>query len=257
MLRTLNDIIGYELNATDGRIGHVHDFLFDDRAWSVRYLVADTGSWLPGRKVLLSPEAVSSADGERRRVKVELTCEQIEQSPELAADRPVSRQQEEKLVAYYGWSPYWRMEMNPMAGVPPMHVAAETPPPVEPPPEQRGEDPNLRSVREVTGYHVKANDGRIGHVEAFIGDIDSWSIRYLVVDTRDWLPGKKVLVAPDWCRDIDWDGRQVSLELTRQQVQDSPAYDPNMPVNREYEQRLYDFHGRRAYWRETEAAHGG
>ncbi|MGQ9572218.1 MAG: PRC-barrel domain-containing protein [Dehalococcoidia bacterium] len=106
---------------------------------------------------------------------------------------------------------------------------------------RESEDPHLRSVKEVTGYHIQATDGEIGHVEDFILDDEDWVIRYMVVDTRNWLPGKKVLVAPGWVENIDWSESKVAVGLSREEIKDSPEYDPSAPVNREYEVRLYDY----------------
>ncbi|MBK9166200.1 MAG: PRC-barrel domain-containing protein [Bryobacterales bacterium] len=109
-------------------------------------------------------------------------------------------------------------------------------------------DPHLRSVREVSGYRIRAADGEIGRVADFIVDTDGWAIRYLVVDTRNWLPGRKVLVAPRWVQSIDWGDRLVHVRLHREDIKNSPEFDPNEPVNREYEARLYDYYGRPRYW---------
>jgi hypothetical protein len=99
-------------------------------------------------------------------------------------------------------------------------------------------------VKEVTGYHIEAKDGAIGHVEGFILDDEDWMIRYMVVDTRSWLPGKKVLIAPCLIRSVHWDESKVCLDLSRELVEGGPEYDPSAPVNREYEKRWYDYYGR-------------
>ena len=128
----------------------------------------------------------------------------------------------------------------------PYAMSAEMPRPIATP--AAGGDPHLRSVREVSGYHLAATDGELGHVEDFILDDETWSIRYVVIDTRNWLPGRQVLISPSWVREVDWGLRKVSVDMTKQQVKDSPEYDPKMPINREYEARLYDFYGRTRYW---------
>jgi len=176
-----------------------------------------------------------------------LSRQQIENSPGIDADKTVSRQHETELHRYYGWPAYW-------AVYPPPGEAAQIPnvPTVEPgegeeDKESEG-DPHLRSVREVTGYHIQATDGEIGHVEDFVFDDESWSIRYTVVDTRNWLPGRKVLVAPAWVKSIRWDERKVHVDMSRGSIEKGPEYDPSEPVNREYEARLYDYYGRPKYW---------
>lgn len=246
MLRSVEDLFGYPILAADGDVGKLHDLLFDDESWVVRYLVVDTGTWLPGRKLLLSPAALREVDWQTQRAYVDLTKQQIEKSPEIDADRPVSRQQEKMLHTYYGWAPYW---VGTGMGTPP---AAVTVPPVvsgrEAPEEKSQGDPHLRSAREVTGYHIGASDGEIGHAEDFIVDDESWTVRYMVVDTRNWLPGRKVLIAPRWIADVSWPERKVFVGMSRESVRNSPEYDPSAPVNREYEVRLYDYYGRPKYW---------
>lgn len=240
MLRSLDEITGYGIEARDGELGKVKDFYFDDIRWRIRYVLVDTGDWLPGRRVLIAPASVGEPDWERAVLPVALTREQVETSPGVDVDRPVSRQKEEELMSYYGWEPYWE----------PVGVLAAPPPvPYTPPGGHKVKgDPNLRSADEVAGYHIDASDGEMGKVADFIADTDSWAIRYLVVDTRAWLPGRQVLVAPAWIDEIDWEGRLLRVELTREQIEDSPEYDPEAPVNREYETRLYDYYGRPTYW---------
>jgi hypothetical protein len=109
-------------------------------------------------------------------------------------------------------------------------------------------DPHLRSTREVIGYHIRATDGKIGHVEDFIADDESWTIHYMVVDTQTWLRGKRVLIAPAWVSKVDWVEKSVYVNLRKESVKDSPEFDPTKPINREYEVRLYDYYGRPRYW---------
>jgi hypothetical protein len=109
-------------------------------------------------------------------------------------------------------------------------------------------DPDLRSVRDTIGHAIVAQDGAIGHVEDFLVDEGRWPLRYRVVDTRKWLPGRKVPVAPPWIRDIDWADRSVSVDLSRAAVRDSPEYDPRSPIGRSYEAALRGLCGRQGYW---------
>lgn len=235
MLRSIKNLGGYTLQATDGEVGKVREFYFDDQTWTVRYLVADTGNWLVGRLVLLSMASLGNPDWERKLFPVNLRKAQVEKSPPIEADEPVSRQMELDLHSYYGWPPYW----NASAYIAAARVNAQ---------QDRAGDPHLRSTREVIGYHIQATDGEIGHVDDFVVDDEVWVIRYMVVDTRNWLPGKKVLVAPLWTSDIDWASRRVSVDLARDTIKSGPEFDPSRPVNREYEVRLYDYYGRPHYW---------
>lgn len=249
MLRSAEEMIGYRILATDGEIGDLKDFYFDDKFWTIRYLVIDTGRWLPGKLVLISPLAAGEPDSEERRVPVTLTREQVKNAPTADSEQPVSRQYEASLRQYYGWPFYW---VTPTPGEIPAGVPLGGVPPVEAPDkggvEPKG-DPHLRSVQEVVGYQIAAADGEIGHVEDFIADAKAWTIRYLVVDTRNWLPGRKVLVALPWVDAVEWTDRSVHVGLTKEQIKQSPEYDPAQPVSRDYEQRLYDYYGRAAYWR--------
>jgi hypothetical protein len=147
------------------------------------------------------------------------------------------------LADYYSWPYYWGARTGGGAAA----AAALADKKIEAPESGQG-DSNLRSVKVVTGYHIEAKDGAIGHVEDFILDDEDWTIRYMVVDTRNWLPGKKVLIAPCLIRSVRWDESKVHVDLPRDLVEASPEYDPSAPVNREYETRWYDYYGRPKYW---------
>jgi hypothetical protein len=248
MLRSVKGIHGYSIQATDGDIGAVYAFYFDDDLWTVRYLVVDTGTWLPGRRVLLSPTAIGQIHWETETVTVTLSREQVENSPDMDTEKPVSRQYETALHNYYGWPMYWGAFEPTGAGVmampPPALEVAES---AENMVEAQG-DPHLRSTHEVMGYSIHAWDGDIGSVRDFIVEDELWAIRYMVVDTGHWLPGKKVLIAPPWITEVSWGESKVYVELTQEEVKNSPEFDAAAPVNRAYEERLYDFYGRPKYW---------
>ncbi len=247
MLRSTKDIQGYVLGAQDGEIGRCSDFLFDDKNWTVRYIVADTRKWLTGRKVLISPISIGEADGKIRTLSVGLTKAQIKDSPPLDADAPISRQYEVAFNKYFDWAHYWA---GPSVWgshlYPRLMRRAEIDRHV---PEHSDDEPNLRSVKEVREYHIRATDSDIGHIEDFIVEQDTWIIRYLVIDTSNWIPAsRKVLIAPDWANLVDWKDRRVLVDLTSRQIKESPEYDPALPVNRGYEETLFDFYGRPHYW---------
>lgn len=255
MLFSLYGARGATIRATDGDIGSLDDVYFDDSTWQIRYVVVDTGGWLSGRKVLLAPSALGKIDVGRRSLAVNMSRGRVENSPGIDTDKPVSRQYETRLHEYYGWTPYWGWGAPPL--VPP--IAAATPFPAarrtsdavaaEIAAREREEaDPYLRSARAVTGHHIEARDGEIGHVEDFLADDDGWPIRYMIVDTRNWLPGKKVLVSPRWIESISWSEEKVRVDLTRDQVKGSPEFDPTRVVERDYERNLYDYYGRAPYW---------
>lgn len=248
MLVSTKKLLGYELQAVDGEMGFAKDFLFDDEHWVIRYLVADTGKWLTEQKVLISPMSLGRPDLNARKMKVNLTRDQIESAPPLKAHQPVSRQHEEALHEHYGFPYYWMgTGVWGMTSTPDelrRESAAATGLAVE---ETDGER-HLRSVQEVTGYHVQAVDDEVGHVESLILDDESFTIRYMVVDTRNWLPGRKVLLPPAWVETFDWAENKARVELTREQIEGSPEWDPSVPLERVYEERLFDYYSRPSYW---------
>ena len=243
MLRSVRSLGGFSIGAKDGEIGKVHSFLFDDRSWAIRYLVIDTGGWLPGRKVLIAASALDRPDWRAHIFPVALTRQQVKDSPDIDTNKPVSRQREAELHKYYNWAPYWGTGYGAAVfAIPPVEEEQE------PSEEAAKGNPNLRSTREVIGYRIHATDGQIGHVEDFIISDEDWVIRYMVIDTRNWLGGRSVLVSPEWVAEIRWQEQEVRVDVSRQRIEDCPPYDPSAPVNREYEVQMYDYYGRPKYW---------
>lgn len=247
MLQSVKNFAGYVVKATDGDIGTVNQLLFSSGTWIVRYIVVDLGKWLPGRKVLIAPGMVIyPPDGDKHSIALNLTKQQIKGSPEIDDRKPVSRRKEIELHEYFNLVPYW------LTG-PADYINAPVPA-IEQIQSQKSsatnekDDPELRSTKEVLGYRIGARDGEIGHVDDFIIDDQDWIIRYIVVDTRNWLPGRKVLVSPQWIENVSWADSEVHIDLSRKAVKESPKYDPSSPVNREYEVRMYDYYGRPMYW---------
>jgi hypothetical protein len=245
---SIKDLKGYTIGATDGDIGTLDDFYFDDEFWTIRYLVAETGSWLLNRKVLISPFSLGKADLSKERLNVALTKKQVEESPGIDIDEPVFRQHEALYLDYYDYPYYWGGPY--LWGPVPYPLLSDT--------EQRKEDNarakreetydlHLRSANRVTGYHIEAIDGDIGHVADFIIDGETWEIRYMVVDTQNWWPGKKVLVAPPWIDRVSWDDSKVCVALSRETIKSGPEYRPEA-LNRTYEETLYDYYKRPKYW---------
>jgi sporulation protein YlmC with PRC-barrel domain len=251
MLHNLTELKGHTIKARDGEIGEVEDFYFDDDRWTIRYLVVDTGKWLPGRQVLISPISLGRADRSNRRIQVDLTMKQIEDSPGIETDRPVSRQYETSYHDYYGYPYYWTGPYlwGPAAYPGPLMMPERTRAEAEAiRREQESGDPHLHSANEVAGYYIEATDGDIGHVEEFIIDDENWAIRYIVVDTRNWWPGKKVLVSPQWIERASWHDSRVYVNLSRHNIQEAPEYDLTKPPSRDYEASLHRHYGRPPYW---------
>ncbi len=253
MLQVMSPLNGFSIEASDGRIGTVVDFLFEDASWKVRWLVIDCRTWANGRKVLIHPSAILQEDLDGEQFAVALTKAQVEASPKLADHQPVSRQIESELYDYYGWDPLWGGAN--LAGIP----GAMASPLMGPPymgfgsgdeteaggagPTLREADPHLRSVNEVTGYRVHAVDGEIGHIENLMFDDADWSVRYFVVDTRNWWFGQHVLISPLAVKTIDWFDRHVELNVSRELVTASPPWDPLTAFNDDYAKRLHKHYG--------------
>ncbi|RPI76911.1 MAG: PRC-barrel domain containing protein [Desulfobacteraceae bacterium] len=245
MLNKAKTLKGYRLDGRDGEMGKVREFYFDDRYWTIRYLVVDTGTWLRERQVLISPYALGAVNKEEELIAVDLTKKQIEDSPTLDSDKPVSRQFEERYHGYYGWPLYWSgphrwgffpsIERNPK----------EWKKTIE---SEKAWDPHLRSTLGVSGHHIQAVDGEIGHVEDFIVDDGMWAIRYLIVDTRNgWLGGKKVLISPRWIERVSWNELKVFVNLSREAVKQSPEYTEESLPTRDYETKLHRHYNRQEY----------
>ncbi len=263
MLRNTKDLENYSIMATDGEIGHVKDFFFDDDAWVIRYLVVDAGSWFSSRKVLISPISIDPSNRADRTLPVSITKEQVKNSPGIDTDQPVSRQNEVLYLGYYGYANYWGGAgmwgggMYPFAMAPgyagfgvdrvereretEAHLRAERD-------RHRNDDPHLRSSNAVIGYHLHATDGEIGHVAGYLVDEQTWAIRYLVVDTSNWWMGHKVLVAPEWITGVHWIDRTVSVDLSRESVKAAPLYETDTAWSRQSDIDLYGHYGRAGYW---------
>jgi len=255
MLQVASALKGYAIEAKDGRIGSVSDFLFDDSTWKVRWLVVDTGSWLRGRKVLVHPSAIERADYGRQELAVALTTAQVKDSPDIFQDQPVSQRMENSLYDYYGWNPGWGGGMvgmgvsaiaSPLSSRPYFGEAAVLDAERREAGPEEG-DPHLRSMAAVTGYRVHTTDGEIGHVEDFMIDGVSWDVRYLIIDTRNWWVGQHVLMAPQAVRDIDWSDRHIQLDTTRDQVKAGPPWNPADMINEAFQQRLHGHYGWRNF----------
>ncbi|HOB73294.1 MAG TPA: PRC-barrel domain-containing protein [Phycisphaerae bacterium] len=252
MLHRFSELRGCTIGATDGEIGKVVDLYFDDLAWAARYLVVDTGRWLPGKQVLISPAAANEMDVRARVLPVGLSMQQVHDSPEVDTALPVSRQRESELAMYYGWPLYWMPEASgwgpggqALGGSAASSASgAEVGPAVA----EREADPHLRSAREVISYRIQASDGHIGHVEDFIIDDWAWMVRYLVVDTRNFWPGRMVLVPPQSVRNVEWEERSVTVDLPREKIRNAPLYDPQSPIHRSYEEHLHGYYGWKRYW---------
>ena len=258
MYKSVKKVTKLPIRAIDGVIGKIDELLFDDQNWAVRYIVVDIGTFLIPKRVLISPVAVESILEDA--ILVKNTKEQIRSSPDVITAQPVSRQKEQELHDYYSWPYYWVYpgNYNSLGGA--LYPGLTNPEAYMQEPltaealekdkqlEEQTRQSHLRLTKEVSGYHIQAIDEQIGHVEDYIIDDVKWVIRYLVVNTRFLIPGKKILIAPQWTKSIDWAEAVVYVDLDREEIRNSPEYDPSVPITRDFEQIIYKYYNRTGYW---------
>lgn len=265
MFRSAKNSYSLPIEASDGPIGKVEQFLFDDQNWAIRYIIVDIGSWILGKRVLLSPASIEEV--RNNQIIVKNTKEQIRNSPGVDTANPVSRIEEERLHNYYSWPFYWvyPADYNSLGGA--LYPGLTKPYAYQPLQEdssmaeqalqkeseleEQERQSHLRETKEVSGYVIQATDEQIGHVDDFIIDDLHWVIRYIVVDTRNILPGKKVLIAPQWTKGIDWNETLVYVDFDKETIKDGPEYDSSVPLTRDMEKRLYNYYERPKYWEDS------
>ena len=261
MLRRMKDMEGYSISATDGVVGLVKDYYFDDETWVIRYLIVETGAWLASRKVLISPAAINRPDWSESIIPAAITQEQVRNSPDIDTDKPVSRQHEIQYLEYYRYPHYWTGLGIWGAGAFPnaMQRGLGSGWSAEQYREaldkldrakagrQQNEDPHLHSGNTVIRYHVHATDGDIGHVQGILIDERTWAIHYLIVNTSNWWLGHEVLIAPEWISSVNWTDSTVTVDVTRQAIKDAPPYDPAVSLDREHAARIHRHDGRDEY----------
>jgi hypothetical protein len=258
MILNTDSLQNLEIRARDGVLGRVKDYYFDDESWTLRYLVVETGTWLNSRRVLLATSILDAVDWRRAEVPVDLTQEQVRRSPGLDTEKSVTRAQEGELQAHYGWPAYWTGAGDLGGGLASPFPVVEAP--IIPPVPATAEaaltpalatrsapdgDPRLRRGRAVQGYHIEASDGAIGHLESFLFEDLTWRLCYAVVDTRNWLPGRKVVIPPDWISSVSWSTARVYFDLTRDAIKSAPPYDPSTEFSPSFERDLHRHLGAR------------
>jgi hypothetical protein len=259
MLRSIKEMEGATIGASDGIIGRVTDLYFDDEAWVIRYLIVDASEGHLDRSVLISPISIGRPNWPEKIFPVSLTRKQVSGSPDIDTDKPVSRQQEMGYLGYYAYGSYWgggglwgaspypdqlqaglvrgESHTDPTAGKQSQGIG-----------EQRHDDSHLRSCNAVGRYYVHASDGDLGHVAGFLIEDESWAVRYLIVNTSNWWLGHEVLIAPRWIDHVDWAECMVSVGLTREVIKGSPHYDSATPLDRAQEAEIHTHYGRTDYW---------
>lgn len=268
MLRIMTDLHGFSISALDGLIGSVRDVYFDDEAWVIRYFVVETGGWFHRRKLLISPVAIDKSSWQAKTLLVSITKDQVQSSPDIDTERPVSRQHELSYLDYYGYAYYWSggglwgRGAHPgdlasglgYGGSDVAHRRAEsenTELDADADLEHRPhDDHHLRSCDVVMTYRVQATDGEIGSVHDLLIDANTWAIRYLIVNTGHWWLGHKVVIPTQWITAIRWDDNTISVDLTRDAVRGAPPYQSDIPFARTDEETIHRHYGRRGYWAE-------
>jgi uncharacterized protein YrrD len=234
MMRTIRQLYGKALAASDGDVGHIKDFYFDDQRWAVRYIIVDTGSWLPERQVLLSPHAFRSVRQKEDSLQVILSRQQIENSPSIASHKPVSRQYEEEYYRYYGWPSYWDgggmwgvsgLPVNPWPYLVPDQQTTTPGAPLS-----NGDDPHLQSTQAMNGYHIQTGDGSLGHITDFVMDDENWAIRQLVIQTGHWLSAREIVLSTEDVDRISYEQSTVYVSKTKEAILAAPEYHvPDVP----------------------------
>ena len=233
MLIYADNLKGSTIIAMDGAIGEIDDFYFDDESWAVRYLVVNTGAWLFRREVLISPISIERVEETNNRVYVNLTRDQVKDSPDIDTQKPVSRQHETAFMDYYGYPYYWGGPY--LWGDTAFPATLANPPAVESQiaaaatarrrESEESYDEHLRNADEVKGYHIEAADGEIGHVHNFVIDDTDWAIRFIVIKTGGWLSSRKTLISPQSIERISWTESKMFVSLTKDQIAGNPKYD--------------------------------
>lgn len=228
MLVNANDVLGYRIGVDGAPAAVLRDLLIGQDSATVRYLVTDSEAWLATSSVLLAPGVVVGIDRDQQMLQTGLDRALLDRAPGLPRGTPPGREHERRLHDHFGWTPYWDSAGDDPAG--------------------GDRDEQLLSARHLIGFYAQAVDGAVGHVEDLIVDLQAWQVRYLEIDTRNWVPGRRVLVAPGWLHAIDRPNRTVALDLSRELVRSSPPYDRKAPLDRSLEENLYRHYGRTGYW---------
>lgn len=240
MKQILSKVIGITVETKDGKTGKVKDLLFDEKSWTIRYLEADFGNLFASQKVLIPKVFFSVPEWDKGNLLLDLTEAEIGKCPKLNEYQPVSRKYEEELYKHYSIQPYWEgAYMGSMGGIAPPRSIQKTDKHVK----ESELDTILRSFNEVEGYHIKALDGKMGHIEDIIADDENWQITYVVIDTKNWLPwSKKVLIAIEWMESISYVEREVKVKLKVDSIKDSPEFNPMDVIDVAYEKKLLDYY---------------
>jgi hypothetical protein len=254
MFKSLKRMTGMVIKATDGEIGSLDQFFFDDTSWAIRYFVVNIGSLVISKKVLISPASFQTIQG--HDILVNSTIAQIKNSPDIDTEKPISRQKEEQLHDYFTWSYYWGYPLYYNS------LGTELYPNIQYTDTFLGHDKiannlgnsdimdnnHLRSSKDIQGYIIMAKENEFGSVEDFLVDTENWAIRYIILNTGDLLPGKKVIVSAKWTKEIDWDTKTIHFDIDRDVIKNGPSFDYSIPLTRDFERRMFEYYEQHPYW---------
>lgn len=260
MLHMLKNLEGLRINTTEGNTGKTEDFYFDDKEWVIRYLVIDVGTLLNSKKVLLSPMSIKDVNTESKTITVSISTEKMKNSPDIDTQKPVSRQYEADYLGYFGYPSYWGSKGLWGSYSSPYLIAAEVADIADgqDTPDMyanieamryRDQDLHIRSCDKVKGYHIKATDGDLGHLDGMLVDTYTWAIKYLIINTSNWWLGHCVLIAPKQIKEVTWLGSMIYVDMTQKQVKEAPLFDPDIPFSHEQENELHLKRGRNIHTR--------
>ena len=228
MQQNIENLIGFSLGANDGEIGKVEEFYFDDSTWDIRYIIVKTGGWLFGRKVLIAPQSVQKVDWGKNNFTINLTKEQVKNSPEIDTDKPVSLQQEISLYGHYDWQRFGGSGFYAGASAPflntPIIVDETVATEADSSDNRNDDDVHLRSTDAIINYHIHATDGDVGHVNDFIIDTTTWKVLYLVVDTHNFIGEEKVLIPVESVIELQWIASKVMVDMTIESIKNAASF---------------------------------
>jgi len=252
MLKPISSFLGSSVYAKNTLIGKVEDFYFDDQSWAIRYMIVNTGGWLAGKQVLVSPLGIQSGDSDHRRIELNMSPEQVQHSPSINSEMPVSKQQEAEYYDYFHWPYYWHG-----AGIwgiaPSIEDALDRPFPIELRSKEIEQPHNhLRDLKEILKYHIRATDRQFGHVNDFMFDDRDWVIRYFVIKSSSWFSTNRTLISTKWIEGIRWEDRVFQVGLHSKKMKGAPQFRPDLPIDRSYENKLHEYYNQPIYWEDQE-----
>lgn len=255
MLRKLNDLIGDELYTEEGVFGHLENLLLDTSTWQVRYFVVDTRNHLERDRVLLPPARITQPDPTRRAWSVDIDRKKLEESPDLPDLDELERHHEEELHAFHGWRPYWPTGYMPRGAVGrrPVGPEAAQGPPIGTSEEDEAGEEVLRRATDLRSFTARAKSTELGPVDDVIVDTRQWRVRYLIVDGRGLHDPRQVLLSVGWLKRLDWAGHSLRTDIESPKIDESPRFDPDEPIDRRYEEQLFEHYDYHPYWTSTGA----